>query len=139
MVLQHQSKVAVHLELRESKPTFDPPIPSPPWPRINTRVLFCKPPVPANCCSGVRPDTHPCPTQFPFFTCFIQIVRVTCRVPETVQNSGRDNPHYKALLDVEVPEMSENPTQSLIHNIIWRRTQLLAVILCIIFYIYIYI
>ena len=32
-------------------------------------------------------------------------------------------------VDVEEPETSENPTQSFeIHNIVWRRTQLLAVI-----------
>jgi hypothetical protein len=61
-------------------------------------------------------------------------VRVTRRVPEPVQDSGRDNPHYNSLLVVEVLETSENPTQSLIHNIIWRHTQLLAVILCIILY-----
>ena len=38
-------------------------------------------------------------------------------------------------IDVEVEELetSENPTQSfVIHNIVWRRTQLLAVIICII-------
>ena len=35
-------------------------------------------------------------------------------------------------IDVEEPETSENPTKSfVIHNIVWRRTQLLAVI-CII-------
>ena len=33
-------------------------------------------------------------------------------------------------VEVEGPEMSENPTQSFeIHNIVWRHTQLLAVIL----------
>jgi hypothetical protein len=33
---------------------------------------------------------------------------------------------------VEEPETTENPTQSFeIHNIVWRRTQLLAVIICI--------
>ena len=69
-----------------------------------------------------------------FFTCFIEIVRVTRRVLEPVQDSGRDNPHYNSLLVVEVLETSENPTQSLIHNIIWRHTQYLAVILCIILY-----
>ena len=32
-------------------------------------------------------------------------------------------------VEVEVPETSENPTQSFdIHNIVWRRIQLLAVI-----------
>jgi hypothetical protein len=39
-------------------------------------------------------------------------------------------------VDVEEPESSENPTQSFeIHNIAWRRTQLLAVIIYIIIYI----
>ena len=38
------------------------------------------------------------------------------------QDSDRDNPHYESLLVVEVPE-------SWNHNIIWMRTQLLAVIL----------
>ena len=34
---------------------------------------------------------------------------------------------------VEEPETSQNPTKSfVIHNIVWRRTQLLAVIICII-------
>ena len=36
-------------------------------------------------------------------------------------------------VEVEEPETSENPTQSFeIHYIVWRRTQLLAVIICII-------
>ena len=36
-------------------------------------------------------------------------------------------------VEVEEPETSENPTQSfVIHNIIWRHTQLFAVIICII-------
>ena len=36
-------------------------------------------------------------------------------------------------VDLEEPKTSENPTQSFeIHNIIWRRTHLLAVIICII-------
>ena len=36
-------------------------------------------------------------------------------------------------VDVEEPEMSENPTRSFeIHNIVWRLTQLLAVIIYII-------
>ena len=34
---------------------------------------------------------------------------------------------------LEEPETSQNPTKSfVIHNIVWRRTQLLAVIICII-------
>ena len=41
---------------------------------------------------------------------------------------------------VEEPETSENPTKSfVIHNIVWRRTQLLAVIICIIYDIDIYV
>ena len=40
-------------------------------------------------------------------------------------------------MDVEEPELSENPTQSFeIHNIVWRRTQLLALIIYIIWYRY---
>ena len=31
-------KLQLNLDFRESEPTFVPPIPSPPWPRINTRV-----------------------------------------------------------------------------------------------------
>ena len=34
---------------------------------------------------------------------------------------------------VQEPETSQNPTKSFVnHNIVWRRTQLLAVIICII-------
>ena len=51
-----------------------------------------------------------------------------------MQDSGQDNPHYESFLVVEGPETSENPMQSLIHNIIQRCTQLLAVILFIILY-----
>ena len=36
-------------------------------------------------------------------------------------------------VEEEEPETSENPSQSfVIHNIVWRRTHLLAVIICII-------
>ena len=36
-------------------------------------------------------------------------------------------------VEVEEPETSENPTKSfVIHNIVWRRKQLLAVIICVI-------
>ena len=36
-------------------------------------------------------------------------------------------------VEVEEPETSENPTQSFeVHNIVWRRTQILAVIIYII-------
>ena len=43
-------------------------------------------------------------------------------------------------VEVEEPETSENPTKSfVIHNIVWRRTQLLAVIICIIYDIDIYV
>ena len=41
---------------------------------------------------------------------------------------------------VEEPETSQNPTKSfVIHNIVWRRAQLLAVIICIICYRYLFI
>ena len=71
----------------------------------------------------------PCLTQYISPPCFIQIVWVTRRVPQPVQDSGQNNPHYESLLVLEVPETSVNPTQSLIHKIIQRHTQLLAVIL----------
>ena len=70
-----------------------------------------------------------------FFNRLIQIERVTSRVPEHVQDSGRDNPRYESLLVVEVG-YQRRPIQSLIHNILWRRTQLLAMILLIILYRY---
>ena len=55
---------------------------------------------------------------------FIQIVRVT-RQAQTLAKIT----HTTSLFVVEGSKMSENTTQSLIHNIIQRRTQLLAVIL----------
>ena len=40
---------------------------------------------------------------------------------------------FQIEVEVEEPETSENPTKSFgIHNIVWRRTQVLAVIICII-------
>ena len=51
-----------------------------------------------------------------------------------MQDSGPDNPHYEFQLVVEVPETSENATESLIHNFIHTRTQLLAMILYIVLY-----
>ena len=54
--------------------------------------------------------------------------------PVSVQDSGRDNPHYESFLFVKVPETSNNLTHSLIHNIIRKRTQIFAVILHIILY-----
>ena len=80
-------------------------------------VLFRRPTRPAPV-----PDTL-------FFPCFIHILQVPRRVLEPGQDSGQDNTNYQSLLVVEVQETSENPTQSLTHNIIRRRTQLLAVIL----------
>ena len=51
------------------------------------------------------------------------------------QAAGSGQRAVQSQIDVEVeePEKSENPTLSfVIHNIVWRGTQLLAVIICII-------
>ena len=39
-------KSRFNLDFRESKLKFLPPIPSPPWPRVNIHVLFCNPHLP---------------------------------------------------------------------------------------------
>ena len=58
------------------------------------------------------------------------------RSTTTRQRTAGSSARFSLLqIDVEVeePETSENPTKSfVIHNIVWRRTQLLAVIICII-------
>ena len=96
------------------------------------KVLLASKPSTDPRCSGVRTEPHRVRHTTLFFTHFIQIEWV----PKPAQDSGRDNPHYESLLVVEVPETSE---KSLIHNIIQRRTQPLAVILNMILYRYLYI
>ena len=64
-------------------------------------------------------------------------VRTNFKTLAGVLNHGRDNHHYESLRVVEVPETSENPTPSFrVHNVIRKRTQLLAVILNILLYRY---
>ena len=75
-------------------------------------------PLPRDRCRGTTAST-------------LQEAEVPKRCPATIPFSSMS---WFSLLqmNVEEPETSENPTKSfVIHNIVWRRTQLLAVI-CII-------
>ena len=65
---------------------------------------------------------------------FDSLKYMNCDMPPVAARHHRPAAGSRQIdVKVEEPETLQNPTKSfVIHNIVWRRTQLLAVIICII-------